>query len=185
MTTSAHPLTDLSVLDQFAAAPFAPGYPPDRRTLFSPDDQVHAALGFILASAQSTLDIAMYAFTDPDLCEALAAAAAAGVKVRATLDSSQFVDDGERTKLATFLGAAGVDVSIGTSEKGAIMHLKSGIVDGTVVFTGSTNWSLSGEEQQDNSLTVVISPAEAAQFAARFDVIHAYQLANPKGGTPA
>ena len=55
------------------------------------------------------------------------------------------------------------------------MHLKSGVIDGTVVFTGSTNWSDSGEEKQDNSLTVVISPAEASQFSARFSAIHAYQ----------
>jgi phosphatidylserine/phosphatidylglycerophosphate/cardiolipin synthase-like enzyme len=117
----------------------------------------------------------MYAFTDPVLNTVLTSAVSRGVHVRLTLDSSQFKDDNERTKLASLLTAAGVDVSIGTSEDGAIMHLKSGVIDGTIVFTGSTNWSLSGEEKQDNSLTVFVSPAEAAQFSARFSGIHAYQ----------
>lgn len=169
-----HPLADISVLDQFAASPFAPGYPSGRRTLFSPDDQVHPALLFVLGAAQSSLDIAMYAWTDPQL-NALVTQLAERCSVRLTLDSSQFKDDDERQKLAWTLNAAGVDYSIGTSERGAIMHLKSGVIDGTVIFTGSTNWSDSGEEKQDNSLTVAISPAEAAQFSARFSAIHAYQ----------
>ena len=175
----AHPLNDISVLDQFAAAPFPPGYPVDRRTRFSPADKVHEALLFILASAQQSIDIAMYAFTDPDLNTALTASATSGIRVRLTLDSSQFRSDDEKDKLASLLAAAGVDVSIGTSEKGAIMHLKSGVVDGTVLWTGSTNWSDSGEEKQDNSLRVSVSPAEAAQFVARFSAIHAYQKGTP------
>jgi len=172
---TAHALADISVLDQFADLPVPPGYPTDRRTLFSPVDRVHDALLFILGSAQTSIDLAMYAFTDPALVTTLTQAATHGVSVRLTLDSSQFKDDDERVKLASLLSAAGVDVSIGTSEKGAIMHLKSGVVDGTVYFTGSTNWSDSGEELQDNSLSVAISPAEAAQFTARFSAIHAYQ----------
>ena len=171
----AHPLADISVLDQFIELPVPPGYPTDRRTLFSPVDRVHDALLFILGAAQSSIDLAMYAFTDPALVTAVTMAATHGVTVRMTLDSSQFKDDNERVKLASILSAAGVDVSIGTSEKGAIQHLKSGVVDGTVVFTGSTNWSASGEELQDNSLTVFISPAEAAQFSTRFTAIHTYQ----------
>lgn len=173
-----HPLADISVLDQFAAAPFPPGYDTDRRTFFSPVDQVHEALIFLLNSAQTTINLAMYAFTDPTLNQVLTSATGRGVTVKLTLDSSQFKDDNERNKLESLLSAAGVDVSIGTSEKGAIMHLKSGVIDGTVVFTGSTNWSDSGEELQDNSLSVSISPAEASQFSTRFDAIHAWQLAH-------
>ena len=172
---TAHPLSDISVLDRFAAKPFAPGYPTDRRTLFSPVDQVHPALLFILGSAQTSIDLAMYAFTDAAMNTAVTAAAGRGVHVRLTLDSSQFKDDDERQKLASLLDATGVDYSIGTSEKGAIMHLKSGVIDGTVLFTGSTNWSESGEWDQDNSLTVTIAPAEASRFVARFSAIHAYQ----------
>jgi phosphatidylserine/phosphatidylglycerophosphate/cardiolipin synthase-like enzyme len=170
-----HPLSDISVFDKFAAEPFAPGYDSNRRTLFSPDDDVHGALQFLLNSAQQSIDLAMYAFTDPTLNQVLTACATDGIKVRLTLDSSQFKDDREQQKLETLLTAAGVDYSVGTSEKGAIMHLKSGVIDGTVLFTGSTNWSDSGEELQDNSLTVSISPAEAAQFTARFSTIHTYQ----------
>jgi phosphatidylserine/phosphatidylglycerophosphate/cardiolipin synthase-like enzyme len=174
-------MISIAQLDQFAAYPFAPDYPTDRRTLFSPDDQVHAALIWLLGQAQTSIDLAMYAFTDPALCVALVQATGRGVKVRLTLDSSQFKDDGEQSKLAALLNAAGVDYTVGTSEKGAIMHLKSGVIDDAIIFTGSTNWSASGEELQDNSLTIVTSHAEATQFIQRFAVIHAYQ--SQHGGT--
>ena len=176
-----HPLDDLGVLDQFGSTPLPPGYPSDRRTFFSPVDDCHGALIYLLANAQSSIDLAMYAFTDVVLCQTIVAAVMRGVKVRLTLDWSQFSSDKEIVKLHNLLTAAGVDVTIGTSERGQIMHLKSGVIDGTIVFTGSTNWSTSGEELQDNSLTVFLSPYEAVQFRARFDGIHAYQKAHPKG----
>jgi phosphatidylserine/phosphatidylglycerophosphate/cardiolipin synthase-like enzyme len=178
MTT--HPLSDISVLDTYAAAPFAPGYPTDRRTFFSPVDQIHQCLVDIIGMAQTSLDLAMYGFDDDDLCTALIAAMAnPAISVRLTLDSSQSSGVHEKALLAQN-GLNSNDISIGTSEKGAIMHLKSGVIDGTVLFTGSTNWSASGEGQQDNQLTVAISPVECVQLSARIDAIHAYQVANPK-----
>ena len=175
-----HPLSDLSVLDQFAATPFAPGYPVTRRTFFSPVDQVHACLVYIISSATTSLDIAMYGFDDQDLLNALIQKMAdPSISVRLTLDRSQSTGAYEKALLSQS-GINNNDVSIGTSEKGAIMHLKAGAIDGTILFTGSTNWSNSGEADQDHQLTVAISPAECAQLTNRINAIHAYQLAHQK-----
>ena len=177
---TAHPLTDISVLDQFAAVPFSPGYPTDRRTFFSPVDDVHTALVYIIGAAVTSLDIAMYGFDDQDLVNILVPKMQdPNIAVRLTLDSSQANGVHEKQLLAT-TGLVNTDISVGTSEKDAIMHLKAGVIDGTVYFSGSTNWSASGEEKQDNQLTVAISPIECIQLSARIDAIHAYQLANPK-----
>lgn len=175
---SPHPLADLSLLDQFAAVPFAPGYPADRRTFFSPVDRVHACLVYIIGVATTSLDIAMYGWDDQELQKVIIQKMAdPAISVRITLDSSQANGVHEKALLAQN-GINRNDVSTGTSEKGAIMHLKSGVIDGTVCFTGSTNWSGSGEADQDNQLTIAISPAECAQLSARFGAIHAYQLAH-------
>jgi hypothetical protein len=42
--------------------------------------------------------------------------------------------------------------------------------------SGSTNWSRAGEYYQDNVLTVVDDPFEAARARARVDQIHAHML---------
>ena len=173
---STHPLTDLSVLDQFAAAPFPPGYPTDRRTFYSPVDDVHGALVYVIGAAQRSVVLGMYGFDDQELADTLKQKLQAdGVYVQLTLDSSQAGGVHERVILSGEDYPAS-SVAIGRSEKGQIMHLKEGIVDGTILFTGSTNWSNSGEALQDNQLTIEINPVAASMATARIGAIHAFML---------
>lgn len=172
----AHPLADLSALDSFSSVPFPPTYPTDRRTFYSPVDDVHGALKAVLASAQRSLVIAMYGFDDDELAAIIKdKLVAEHIYVQLTFDSSQAGGVHERTLLASQNYPAS-SVAIGRSEKGAIMHLKEGVVDGVIVFTGSTNWSDGGESKQDNQLTVSISAQEAAVATARIGAIHANML---------
>jgi phosphatidylserine/phosphatidylglycerophosphate/cardiolipin synthase-like enzyme len=67
-------------------------------------------------------------------------------------------------------------VAIGTSEKLAIAHLKVVIVDGVYTVTGSTNWSLSGEQKQDNQLTLSRNAVVAAETRAVLDRNHDFML---------
>ena len=60
------------------------------------------------------------------------------------------------------------------------MHLKEGVVDGTILFTGSTNWSTGGESLQDNQLTIEINPVAAGMATARIGAIHANMLQKAK-----
>ncbi len=177
---TAHPLSDLSALDQYAASAFPPGYPTDRRTFYSPVDDVHGALKAVIASAQRSVVLAMYGFDDEELAGILKEKLASeDVYVQLTLDSSQAGGPHERSLLAEE-GYPVSSVAIGRSEKGAIMHLKEGVVDGTILFTGSTNWSTGGESLQDNQLTVEINAVAATMASARIGAIHANMLAKSR-----
>lgn len=171
-----HPLADLSVLDQFKAAPFPPGYPADVRTFYSPIDNLHGALLYLMQNATTELIVAMYGFDDEDLAATLKAQLSdRSVHVQLTLDSSQAGGVHERTLLATE-GYPNSSVAIGSSEHGRIMHMKMLVIDGTILVTGSTNWSSAAEHLQDNELTVSINPARASEARLRIGQIHQHML---------
>jgi len=167
-------LKSLTDLDQYKAAPFAPGYPDTTRTFYSPVDQVHGALKALLASANKSIVVAMYGYDDPDLNAALQSALKdENMYVQMSLDSTQAAGKAEKALLAPWLNdKIGNSIAIGHSEKSAIMHLKMVIIDGVDVITGSTNWSTGGESKQDNQLTVIRDPYMCAEARSRIDIIH-------------
>ena len=65
--------------------------------------------------------------------------------------------------------AAAANVEIWTKRHGALMHLKSYLVDGRVLRGGAANFSASGLEQQDNDRFETDDPAAVAAFRAAFE----------------
>jgi phosphatidylserine/phosphatidylglycerophosphate/cardiolipin synthase-like enzyme len=164
---------NLQELDQYRRVPAVAGYPDNLRTLYAPVDDVHGALVALLGSARNSLVLAMYGFDD----DALAAVLQRKLNqehcyVQLTLDKSQAGGVHERALLAQENYPAS-SIAIGTSEHGAIMHMKLCLIDGIYLVTGSTNWSASAEAKQDNQLTVIADPYVCAEARARVDAIHA------------
>jgi phosphatidylserine/phosphatidylglycerophosphate/cardiolipin synthase-like enzyme len=167
-------LSALSLLDKYKVSPFVPGYPDTARTFYSPVDQVHSVLSDMLASATKSLVISMYGYDDDSLDQIVRQKLESdSVFVQMSLDKSQAAGQHEAAILQKWQNdGVGNSIAIGRSEKKAIMHLKLVIVDGLDVITGSTNWSASGEGDQDNQLTVIRDALVAAEARARVDIIH-------------
>jgi phosphatidylserine/phosphatidylglycerophosphate/cardiolipin synthase-like enzyme len=169
-------LPNLAVLGQYKTGGFPADYPTWTRTWYSPVDDVHGALRALVASATSSLVIAMYGFDDPELADIIKAKLAdPNIVVQLTLDSSQAGGVHERQILAEEAYPAS-SVAVGRSEHGAIMHLKEVLIDGLDVITGSTNWSASGETLQDNAMVLIRDRVVAAEARTRIDAIHHHML---------
>jgi phosphatidylserine/phosphatidylglycerophosphate/cardiolipin synthase-like enzyme len=153
---------------------FLDGYPADVRTFYSPVDDVHEMLRSLLASTQKSIVLNMYGYDDDELNDIiLAKLADEHIFVQMSLDKSQAAGVHERELLAKWQhDLIGNSIAIGHSTKGAISHMKIVIVDGVYTVRGSTNWSLAGEQDQDNELTVHNNAVLAAETRAELDRNH-------------
>ncbi len=164
---------------------FLDGYPDDERTFFAPRDKVHELLAALLSSAQHSIVVNMFGYDDDELNAIIQTKLKdQNVYVQMSLDRSQSGGVHEKKILASWNNNAfGNSIAIGTSSvHNAISHLKIVIVDGVYTVKGSTNWSLSGEQQQDNELTLSRNAVIAAETRAILDLNHDFML-KQMGGT--
>lgn len=179
-TPSSVPVFEWDGLDQYKAEKrFLDGYPPDQRSFFSPRDDLHGMLASLLASAQNSLVLNMYGYDDDELDAIIREKLVSKhVYVQMSLDKSQAAGKHEGAILKQWSNTEfGNSIAIGTSEvKHAISHLKVLIVDGVYSVTGSTNWSISGESEQDNQLTLSRNAVVAAELRSVLDLNHDWML---------
>ena len=152
---------------------------------YSPEENLEDIDIGLIDHARSRIDIAMYAFTDRHIAEALVRAAKRGVRIRIYRDRTQLHDRGDKTGflLSTQGGRKHIFVRVKDNSTRNIMHLKAFAVDGTYLRTGSANWSPPGVgafcrrgrrphwSQQDNNLFVTRNPKELSRFEKTFDRI--------------
>ena len=162
-----------------AEGTFLDGYPDDERTFFAPRDNVHGLLVALLGTAQHSIVVNMFGYDDDELNKIIQGKLAdQKVYVQMSLDRSQAAGVHEKKILAQWNNDAfGNSIAIGTSSvHNAISHLKIVIVDGVYTVKGSTNWSLSGEQQQDNELSLNRNAVIAAETRAILDLNHDFML---------
>jgi phosphatidylserine/phosphatidylglycerophosphate/cardiolipin synthase-like enzyme len=158
---------------------FLDGYPADERTFYAPRDNVHGLLVALIGSAQHSIVVNMFGYDDDKLNEIIESKLAdEQVFVQMSLDRSQAGGKHEKEILRRWKNDAfGNSIAIGTSSvHNAISHLKIVIVDGVYTVRGSTNWSLSGEQQQDNELSLSRNAVIAAEARAVLDLNHDFML---------
>ena len=122
----------------------------------------------VLGKAQASIDFAAFILTDHAIVDALKDARRRGVKVRIVLDGSQ---------ASAFERLAEMGDVVRVKDSKPIMHLKSYLVDGAVLRTGSANFSASGLKKQDNDLVLSRDKELVASFSQRFGLI--YDRASP------
>jgi phosphatidylserine/phosphatidylglycerophosphate/cardiolipin synthase-like enzyme len=131
---------------------------------FSPDDGIAYRLVELIRGAQESIDFLAYSFTLDALSAALLERALDGVTVRGVLEYSQADNAGSDF---TVLRQAGLDVRRDANQGN--MHHKVIVIDGSIVVTGSYNFSRSAEESNDENVVVVHDAALAYLYLQEFE----------------
>lgn len=141
---------------------------------YSPEENLEQLDVAQIDSARRSLDIAMYAFTDKYIAEAVLRAARRGVKTRVYRDHQQFQDEQRRASEHGSVSTAEMfrgepNIHIRVKHNHELMHLKAYCVDGALLRDGSANWSPSGLKRQDNNARFTTAPADVQRFEQTFN----------------
>jgi phosphatidylserine/phosphatidylglycerophosphate/cardiolipin synthase-like enzyme len=116
-----------------------------------------------LDGATTSIDAAIYDFDRTSVRDALVAAAGRGVTVRVVTDDETYAGDPHYADLE----AAGITVV--NDDRSPIMHNKFFIIDGEIVWTGSTNITNNGFSYNHNNSLVFTSTLLADVYGLEFE----------------
>lgn len=120
----------------------------------------------IIDSANKSLDVAIYSFTDKQVASAIIRAHQRGVSVRLISDREQSAGQYQKTILKS-IQKAGIPIKIDTHT--GIMHLKVTIADQKIATTGSFNYTKSAEDSNDEVFVVLNDAKSAHDFENEFN----------------
>lgn len=135
---------------------------------FSPEGKCSAHILREIEQAKRELLVAVYAFTNDELANAIVQAKKRGVVVQVVVDrdfdasndksKGKFLE-GQKIPLRRLAGT-----KTKTTEKDAgLMHQKFAIIDRKIVFTGSYNWTHSADNLNDENLLLFRDAAPLAE----------------------
>ena len=132
---------------------------------FSPESSAQKLVLRTIDAATSSIRVAAYVFTSPDVTRALVAAKQRGVDVAMVADHRSNLEEARSTAgrhALTLLAKAGIPTR--TVKAYPIHHDKFMVVDGMAVETGSFNFTAAAKSNSENALVVWNDPALAETY---------------------
>lgn len=131
--------------------------------------EVEERLVLLMGSATRTVDVAAYTFDLQSVAEAMAAAAARGVRVRMVTDTDSLEKTLDSRSQDAFRTVRRAGIEIVADFRPAIMHHKFTVVDSEWVQTGSWNYTENDTHRLDNNSVVFRSAELASSYTAEFE----------------
>jgi phosphatidylserine/phosphatidylglycerophosphate/cardiolipin synthase-like enzyme len=123
-------------------------------------------------AAQKSVKFMAFTYTDKDLANAMIQQAGAGVKVQGVIEN-------RGASLGAFVPLFCAGLPVRTDGNKYTMHHKVIILDDATVITGSFNFTVSADEDNDDNVLIIHSPAVAALYDLEFSRVYGM------GETPA
>ncbi len=130
------------------------------------DAPIENALVAALDGANTSVDAAFFELNSQPVTDALIRAYERGVTVRMVTDGEYGFEDPEST--FDQIELAGIEVVSDAARRG-LMHNKFVVIDGTYVWTGSTNITHNGMYNNNNNAMLIRSSKLAANYTTEFE----------------
>jgi phosphatidylserine/phosphatidylglycerophosphate/cardiolipin synthase-like enzyme len=130
--------------------------------VFSPIDSEQ--IFDLIGNAKHQIKVEVYEFSYRDLADALVKARERGVSVKVILEHSVY----QNNNMFNYLLNKGIDISW-ASKKFHNTHSKFMIIDDSIVFVGSLNWSQNALKYNREASVIIYSKETASEFERIFD----------------
>ena len=150
-------------------------------------NSTNGLIGKTLREANSTIDLALFVFSEQQIADILEKKYQSGVKIRALIDKDfafRYYSEG-----LDMLGVALTnkckyekdnnpwansinEVGIAELTRGDKLHHKFGIVDNNTIITGSQNWSNTANINNDEVVLIIKNSTVAAHFQQEFNRLY-------------
>ncbi len=150
----------------FICAQSLPEKPAQIEVLFSPKDNCAQEIVSAIDNAKSYVYVAMYYFTSRPLAQAVIRAKDRDVEVRICLAGGK---DPAYDKYSKSRYLIKNDVDVKVIEDSGIMHNKFCIIDDFITITGSYNWTVSADLENDENVLIINSEKIARIYKKQFE----------------
>jgi len=123
-----------------------------------------------LRETSSSIDGALYRFNHPGLAQAMEEAGDRGVRTRLLVDGNKYRENRSTQEL---LSGAHIPfrLAFGRQGRGSKMHHKFVILDHQTVLTGSYNWTLESEDENQENLLVLQDAYSVEAYTEEFEAL--------------
>lgn len=141
---------------------------------FSPEDDFEQRLLGLIENAKESIDFLAFAFTNKKISDALKESFDKGVKIRGVLDKKQHEGFLKRYSEFDTLLSHQIDVKLDGNTQ--TMHNKVFIIDQKTVITGSYNFTVKANEENNENSIVVHNREFASRYKDEFEEIFSLGL---------
>lgn len=152
------------------------------------EQSVNGLIGKTLAGASQSIDLALFVFSEQQLSNILETTTRQGIKLRALIEPSFAYRN--YSEALDMLGVTlpnekcqiepknrpwqnPIDtVGIPQLPEGDLLHHKFGIIDNKTVITGSHNWSIAANNNNDETLLIIQNPTLTAHFLKEYEKLY-------------
>jgi len=135
--------------------------------MYSPKGLCEKRLIELIGSTRKNIRAMVFSATLMSVAESLVNAKKNGVDIQMVLDRLQ--TKGGQGKFHDELERAGIEVRLYSPGPRRCMHHKVGIFDGKIVSTGSFNWTVNAQNNNDENLVVISASEIAGAYKKIFD----------------